>query len=131
MRAVLHCSKRHNTNVTDRKIPLVVSTGRADIIPQSTANLAEQGNTYPNMLEREAFDWIRAGRWARLLRVVIVVTAKHEKLVAFSCERKVSCSLAVEQDDMAESPRLLVDDVLQVIQSPMCAKALPMSLRYF
>ena len=88
----------------------------------------EQDKRLPKYVEREFDDFMRCDRLEHVFMHVVCVDCKHEKLLAFSCKRQEGCpSCAVRR--IAESPALLLDDVLHGYPIRLWILSFPIPIR--
>jgi len=80
--------------------------------PEFKDMLSQQGKSLPFHVEKEFDEFLKCGRLEHGFLRVVFDDCKHEKLVAFSCKKRGFCP-SCGRRRMAESAKLLVDDVLQ------------------
>jgi len=96
--------------------------------PEFIKQLSDQGKSLPRHLEKEFAEFLKCGRLEHGFLRVICDDCKHEKLVAFSCKRRGFCPICGARR-MAESAKLLVDDVLNGYPIRQWVLSLPIPLR--
>lgn len=79
--------------------------------PDFLEHLLRQGKSLPQHVEKEFDEYLKCGRFEHGFLRVVCDDCKHEKLVAFSCKKRGFCPSCGARR-MAESAKLLVDDVL-------------------
>lgn len=90
--------------------------------------LASQDRFLPQYIENEFEGFLRCGRIENGFLRVVCDDCKYEKLVAFSCKKRGFCPSCGARR-MAESAKLLVDDVLGVYPIRQWVLSLPIPLR--
>lgn len=96
--------------------------------PTFVAMLASQDRFLPQYIENEFEGFLRCGRIENGFLRVVCDDCKYEKLVAFSCKKRGFCPSCGARR-MAESAKLLVDDVLGVYPIRQWVLSLPIPLR--
>tara|TARA_Y100000034_G_scaffold74164_1_gene89211 strand:+ start:122 stop:688 length:567 start_codon:yes stop_codon:yes gene_type:complete len=96
--------------------------------PEFIKQLSDQGKSSPRHVEKEFAEFLKCGRLEHGFLRVICDDCKHEKLVAFSCKRRGFCPSCGARR-MAESAKLLVDDVLRGYPVRQWVLSLPVPLR--
>ncbi|WP_181901543.1 transposase zinc-binding domain-containing protein [Thalassotalea euphylliae] len=96
--------------------------------PTFVATLAAQDRFLPHYVENEFEGFLRCGRLENGFLRVVCDDCKHEKLVAFSCKKRGFCP-SYGARRMAESAKLLVDDVLGGYPIRQWVLSLPIPLR--
>ena len=96
--------------------------------PEFLEHLSHQGKSLPRHVEKEFDEFLKCGRLEHGFLRVVCDDCKHEKLVAFSCKRRGFCPSCGARR-MAESAKLLVDDVLQGYPVRQWVLSLPIPLR--
>ena len=96
--------------------------------PEFIKQLSDQGKSLPRHVEKEFAEFLKCGRLEHGFLRVICDDCKHEKLVAFSCKRRGFCPSCGARR-MAESAKLLVDDVLRGYPVRQWVLSLPIPLR--
>lgn len=90
--------------------------------------MAQQGKSLPRHVSQEFEAFLECGRLDNGFLRVVCDDCKHEKLVAFSCKKRGICPSCGARR-MAESAKLLVDDVLQGYPVRQWVLSLPIPLR--
>ena len=90
--------------------------------------LSHQGKSLPKHVEKEFEEFLKCGRLEHGFLSVLCGDCKHEKLVAFSCKKRGFCPSCGARR-MAESAKLLVDDVLHGYPVRQWVLSLPIPLR--
>lgn len=90
--------------------------------------LSHQGKSLPKHVEKEFEEFLKCGRLEHGFLRVLCGDCKHEKLVAFSCKKRGFCPSCGARR-MAESAKLLVDDVLHGYPVRQWVLSLPIPLR--
>ena len=80
--------------------------------PECIEQLSCHGKSLPRHVAKEFEELLKYGRLEHGCLRVVCDDCKHEKPVAFSCKRRGFCPSCGARR-MAESTKLLVDDVLQ------------------
>ena len=96
--------------------------------PDFLEYLSHQGKTLPLHVDKEFAEFLKCGRFEHGFLRVVCDDCKHEKLVAFSCKRRGFCPICGTRR-MAESAKLLVDDVLNGYPIRQWVLSLPIPLR--
>ena len=96
--------------------------------PEFLKQLGHQGKSLPHHVEKEFEEFLRCGRLEHGFLRVVCDDCKHEKLVAFSCKKRGFCPSCGARR-MAESAKLLIDDVLQGYPVRQWVLSLPIPLR--
>ena len=96
--------------------------------PDFLEYLSHQGKTLPLHVDKEFAEFLKCGRFEHGFLRVVCDDCKHEKLVAFSCKRRGFCPICGARR-MAESAKLLVDDVLSGYPVRRWVLSLPIPLR--
>jgi len=96
--------------------------------PEFKEILSQQGKSLPYHVEKEFDEFLKCGRLEHGFLRVVCDDCKHEKLVAFSCKKRGFCPSCGARR-MAESAKLLVDDVLQGYPVRQWVLSLPIPLR--
>ena len=96
--------------------------------PQFIEMLAQQGKSLPRHVNQEFEAFLQCGRLENGFLRVVCDDCKHEKLVAFSCKKRGFCPSCGARR-MAESAKLLVDDVLHGYPIRQWVLSLPIPLR--
>jgi ribosomal protein S27E len=96
--------------------------------PEFKEILSQQGKSLPYHVEKEFDEFVKCGRLEHGFLRVVCDDCKHEKLVAFSCKKRGFCPSCGARR-MAESAKLLVDDVLQGHPVRQWVLSLPIPLR--
>ena len=96
--------------------------------PKFKEMLSHQGKSLPYHVEKEFDEFLKCGRLEHGFLRVVCDDCKHEKLVAFSCKKRGFCPSCGARR-MAESAKLLVDDVLQGYPVRQWVLSLPIPLR--
>ena len=96
--------------------------------PEFLKQLSHQGKSLPHRVEKEFEDFLKCGRLEHGFLRVVCDDCKHEKLVAFSCKKRGFCPSCGARR-MAESAKLLVDDVLHGYPVRQWVLSLPIPLR--
>lgn len=96
--------------------------------PDFLEHLSHQGKTLPHHVGKEFAEFLKCGRLEHGFLRVVCDDCKHEKLVAFSCKRRGFCPSCGARR-MAESAKLLVDDVLNGYPIRQWVLSLPIPLR--
>ena len=96
--------------------------------PKFKEMLSHQGKSLPYHVEKEFDEFLKCGRLEHGFLRVVCDDCKHEKLVAFSCKKRGLCPSCGARR-MAESAKLLVDDVLQGYPVRQWVLSLPVPLR--
>ena len=96
--------------------------------PAFAEMMQSQGKALPYHVIKEFEEFLKCGRLEHGFLRIVCDDCKHEKLVAFSCKRRGFCpSFGARR--MAESAKLLVDDVLQGYPVRQWVLSLPIPLR--
>ena len=80
--------------------------------PEFAEMMQSQGEALPYHVLKEFYKFLKCGRLEHGFLRVVCDDCHHEKLVAFSCKRRGFCPSCGARC-MAESAKLLVDDVLK------------------
>ena len=96
--------------------------------PEFQKQLSQKGKSLPLHVVKEFEEFLRCGRLEHGFLRVVCDDCKHEKLVAFSCKKRGFCPSCGARR-MAESAKLLVDDVLQGYPVRQWVLSLPIPLR--
>lgn len=96
--------------------------------PELLEQLSRRGKSLPRHVEKEFEELLKCGRLEHGFLRVVCDDCKHEKLVAFSCKKRGFCPSCGARR-MAESAKLLVDDVLQGYPVRQWVLSLPIPLR--
>jgi len=96
--------------------------------PEFLEQHSQQGKSLPRHVEQEFEEFLRCGRLEHGFLRVVCDDCKHEKLVAFSCKKRDFCPSCGARR-MAESAKLLVDDVLHGYPVRQWVLSLPIPLR--
>jgi ribosomal protein S27E len=96
--------------------------------PEFQEMLSQQGKSLPYHVEKEFGEFLKCGRLEHGFLRVVCDDCKHEKQVAFSCKKRGFCPSCGARR-MAESAKLLVDDVLKDHPVRQWVLSLPIPLR--
>jgi ribosomal protein S27E len=96
--------------------------------PEFLEQLSHQGKSPPKHVEKEFEEFLKCGRLEHGFLRVVCDDCKHEKLVAFSCKKRGFCPSCGARR-MAESAKLLVDEVLSGYPVRQWVLSLPIPLR--
>ena len=96
--------------------------------PEFLDQLSRQGKSLPRHVEKEFEEFLKCGRLEHGFLRVVCDDCKHEKLLAFSCKKRGFCPSCGARR-MAESAKLLVDDVLHGYPVRQWVLSLPIPLR--
>ena len=96
--------------------------------PAFAEMMQSQGKALPYHVIKEFEEFLKCGRLEHGFLRIVCDDCKHEKLVAFSCKRRGFCPSCGARR-MAESAKLLVDDVLQGYPVRQWVLSLPIPLR--
>ena len=96
--------------------------------PEFLEQLSHQGKSLPHHVEKEFEEFLKCGLLEHGFLRVVCDDCKHEKLVAFSCKKRGFCPSCGARR-MAESAKLLVDDVLHGYPVRQWVLSLPIPLR--
>ncbi|MGB2426446.1 MAG: transposase zinc-binding domain-containing protein, partial [Alteromonas sp.] len=96
--------------------------------PEFVDMIAQQSKSLPRHVNQEFDAFLQCGRLENGFLRVVCDDCKHEKLVAFSCKKRGICPSCGARR-MAESAKLLVDDVLQGYPVRQWVLSLPIPLR--
>ncbi len=96
--------------------------------PKFLEQLSRKGKSLPRHVEQEFEEFLKCGRLEHGFLRVVCDDCKHEKHVAFSCKRRGFCPSCGARR-MAESAKLLVDDVLGGHPIRQWVLSLPIPLR--
>ena len=91
-------------------------------------HLSRQGKSLPRHVEKEFENFLRCGRLEHGFLRVVCDDCKHEKLLPFSCKLRGFCPSCGARR-MAESAKLLVEDVLHGYPVHQWVLSLPIPLR--
>ena len=96
--------------------------------PEFQKQLSQKGKSLPLHVVKEFEEFLRCGRLEHGFLRVVCDDCKHEKLLAFSCKRRGFCPSCGARR-MAESAKLLVEDVLHGYPVRQWVLSLPIPLR--
>lgn len=96
--------------------------------PEFLDQLSRQGKSLPRHVEKEFEEFLKCGRLEHGFLRVVCDDCKQEKLLAFSCKKRGFCPSCGARR-MAESAKLLVDDVLHGYPVRQWVLSLPIPLR--
>src|SRR5882762_1601077 len=97
--------------------------------PDILAQLALDGRTLPQFVQREFTEYLKCGRLEHGFLRVRCGDCHAEKLVAFSCKRRGLCPSCGARR-MVESAALLIDEVLPAVPMRQWVLSAPFALRF-
>jgi len=97
--------------------------------PEFLAQLSAEGKSLPDHVHREFTDFLKCGLLEHGFLRVRCEGCHHEKLVAFSCKKRGFCPSCGARR-MADSPALLVDEVLPKKPIRQWVLTVPFPLRF-